>query len=139
MNKEMILKVADAIEFSKLDNVIFNMAWLIRPFDEEDDYGVETQGHTCGTACCIAGYTLVCNGGDRTQARGVFHPDDFIKASEYLGLDYNTTGYTLFFARGSQYEDELAKMPAWYAVKTLRHLAETGEVVWFDDEDAANA
>lgn len=136
MNKEMILKVADAIEHDKLDGVVFNMAWFVRPFDEEHTpHSIRHRTTmTCGTACCMAGYTLVCNGASRKSSLGAFSTDEFMHAPKLLGLDYFTQGKKLFFGKGSMYENELDLMPAAYAAKTLRHLAETGNIVWFDDE-----
>lgn len=117
MNRENILKVADAIESHSIPDLGFNMSlWIDRKPGPEDD----RSGHNCGTTACIAGWAVAVMNGGVIPEVGVPIQDD---AEKYFGLNW-TDGEDLFV-------NWVGKSPTpAEAVIVLRHLAETGEVDW---------
>lgn len=121
MNKEAILAVADAIEGSTIPDLAFNMNYFYVPMRDVSDPIDELveAAHGCGTVACIAGWACAVFG-------ETFDPR-FDRARDILGLTAEQ-GEQLFFADGAL--DGLQDIPKADAVAVLRHLAETGEVVW---------
>jgi len=124
MNKENVLKVADAIEQHSIPELGFNMNYgLVSRSDNIKDLS----GYNCDTVACIAGW---CNMLTKPDARF----SDFDAAREFLGLDPKAAS-ELFYA-SSQWEFEggdhtyLERITPSKAAVVLRHLAETGEVNW---------
>ena len=126
VNAENILKVADAIEHHSIADLGFNMGTL--HYDDTVTYP-DKSGHNCGTVACIAGWTLALLGNVKTQG--------FTEAAGYLGINRTKDAdgnSDLFFA--SNHPDAfggvgpLQKISQEQAVRTLRHLAATGEVDW---------
>jgi hypothetical protein len=128
MNKEAILRVADAIENAELakDGIGFNMASFYIGLETNGARLEDKSGHNCGTIGCIAGWTCILNGASKRDMKNPMFNCDYI-ARDLLGLDFATAD-TLFYADTSPYE--LEDIPSAQAVRTLRHLAETGEVSW---------
>lgn len=119
MNKDNILKVADAIEQHSIPGLGFNMRKYFCPTDV--DHNPDLSGHTCGTTACIAGWAIaVRDGGNPTDFNGPWLYD----AAEFMGLwkDEQAT-------KDLMLETNNTITPA-HAVAVLRHLAETGEVDW---------
>ena len=128
MNREMILRVADAIEAADKAETTpvmgFNMNYVreISASSEED-----MTGHGCGTVSCIAGWTLAIDSDFKIDKK--ITPDDPLwkgAAAHLLGLD-KEAAHNLFMAVGAADIEEVT--PA-EAIAVLRHLAETGEVDW---------
>jgi hypothetical protein len=116
MNINNILAVADAIEKQSIANLKFDMS----------DYGTKER-LGCGTAACIAGFAfaLADPQGFRNYVEKYHLGSAFDVGMKYLGLD-EATARALFCDPSVQPSDVTSEM----AVKTLRHLAATGEVVW---------
>ena len=112
MNKANILKLADHIE--RLDPEEFNQ----RVF-----------AHDCGTPACIAGHALALAGrwGGGVEGSTEDHPVGL--AAKWLGIDKDTRAL-LFDSQPRGYATNYPTKED--AVATLRHLAETGDVVWRD-------
>ena len=111
MDKENILKVADAIEQHSIPGLGFNMNVLHFQYHEDKS------GYGCGTCACIAGWAC---------AIGNITPPSFEAAANFLGLDINNEGDELFWAG----DFNLGRIELPQAVAALRHLAATGEVDW---------
>ena len=108
MNKTNILKLADHIE--RL---------------EPEEYDQRVFEHDCGTPACIAGHAALCSmRGWGTLFK--YHPTPILSARKWLGLDSTQT--SLLFAAFPLNVN--ANPTQQDAAATLRHLAETGEVVW---------
>lgn len=122
MNRENVLKVADAIEQHSIPDLGFNMATFrdIARDAEPDNYGAG-----CGTVACIAGWAEAVRLGT-----GVFVNDGLTdeRSADYLELTSEQSG-PLFFGYGMSWSEFTAITPK-QAVAVLRHLAETGEVDW---------
>lgn len=124
MNRENILKVADAIAQHSIPNLGFNMAWI---YAEANLYNPDQSGTNCGTTACIAGWAYAVEHGGRIPDL----PEEVeIKAadaaSKFMGLPPRKSD-DLFYPFG--HKERLAIEPS-QAVAVLRHLAETGEVDW---------
>jgi hypothetical protein len=126
VNAENALKVADAIEKRTVPHLGFNMNYMIAAANNDfakDGLNVDN----CDTVACIAGWTNVL-GGKRWSATYSF-------AGDYLGLRPEQHDQ-LFYASNHPDADEgdeygpLTEISPEQAVRTLRHLAETGEVDW---------
>lgn len=129
MNRENILRVADAIENGELvkRGIGFNMAYYM-------DYATHRTPDridSCGTTACIAGWTFA-----------IFRPDtdpDFVingsgpsigrTAADLLGLTPDQRS-ALFTPDDFGEEEEWTNITPAHAVAVLRHLAETGKVDW---------
>ena len=124
MNKENILKVADGIEKHSVPDLGFNMRFFCIELAEIDDgnEGVaDHSGHDCGTVACIAGWSNAIRTGGRPEE---IDPDE---EAEWLGLSQGRAD-ALFFPHLPR--EEWAAISQDQAIRTLRHLAETGEVDW---------
>lgn len=123
VNAENILKVADAIEVHAVPGLGFNMDFLYTSGQEAagaDLLGVEN----CGTVACIAGWAGIVIEGKASFriAREAFG----LSESDALRLFYATNHPD---ARTGEY-GPLFRIQPDQAVRTLRHLAATGEVSW---------
>jgi hypothetical protein len=110
------------------------MGPFLYTFDEEPDheYSVDNSGHDCGTVACIAGHAVLIDHNVNAEptyeeAQKLMNTAFLGEARQILGLDYDTA-YELFFAREAPISRHRIKSDQ--AVRTLRHLAETGEVDW---------
>lgn len=117
MNRENILKVADAIEQHSIPDLGFNMSDVVFTYSHGH---FDKSGHDCNTVACIAGWAKAASLGHKpgndTRIDDVeiwLGIDDVQAAELFMPDDWEYGGYT----------------PA-QAVRTLRHLAETGEVRW---------
>ena len=120
MNKERIMEIADLIETGH-ERMVFDM-------------GVFGDEHPCGTAACIAGWTVARFGeNDDTKEidhrRPVLNFDVFDDALSVLGLSF-PEARQLFAPNEERDGVSMTEVTASHAVRTLRHLAETGEVDW---------
>jgi len=129
MNREMILRVADAIEEAAKPGANpamgFNMNQVIHSSGLEDDL----TGHSCGTVGCIAGWAIAVDKNFK-KCRDIDPDSDLWKprAGKLLGLNAKLAD-RLFMARA--YRDlDLDLITPSQAVTVLRHLAETGKVDW---------
>ena len=109
MNKDNILKLAEHME-------------SLKPGEYDQRYLLHPLGPNCGTPACIGGHAAWLAGrwGDpETNALST--------AREWLGITTEETS-SLFLMQpyGEGDWSPKPKDAAW----TLRHLAETGEVVW---------
>lgn len=132
-NRKNILAVADAIESSALtkarlvkNRIGFNMA----------TYGGvgfgDKAGHNCGTAACIAGWTLVMFDDDGFPREKPLSPSELrnsacimVRAAGALGLE-DKVARKLFVPD----VDILSDLAPQRAVRVLRHFARTGKVNW---------
>lgn len=120
MNVENILKVADAIEQHSIPDLGFNMGGFVstsRP---------DLSNHGCGTTACIAGWTVAVICGQTLLPR--WQGDIEHDAIEALSIDEDVAD-ALFFPSNEEQNLDVRKTPT-DAVRTLRHLAATGEVNW---------
>lgn len=119
MNKERILALADHIEKLPHNNDMdeagphFTMSRYFNP---------------CGSPSCIAGHAI-CMFSDK-KFEDVYDYE-FNEAAEVLGLDWETAG-KLFTPDASEAGKYWSQITPKEAARTLRHLAETGEVKWFN-------
>lgn len=125
MNKENILKVADAIERHSVRGLGFNMgAWL-------DDTGcrVDFSGFNCDTTACVAGWAVAVQTGinfAHDLRFNIIPEDDFYeRAREFFDID-DILAHALFYRLSRNIDVATDKQ----AVATLRRLAETGKVYW---------
>lgn len=123
MNVENILKVADAIEQHTIPDLGFNLTYYSADIAKEsgDDVQlIDHSGHSCGTVACIAGYCAALRTGDANDAW-------VLSEAKFLGITYSK-GEELFGCNMA--ERDRNKITSDQAVRTLRHLAATGEVDW---------
>lgn len=128
MNVEHINQVADAIEQHTIPWLGFNMSSY-----KANKYA-DRSNHDCGTTACIAGWANAIRLGLTENT-----PDEYgwcrhTGAALWLGLSENQAD-DLFYARNhpDYWENGYAAwdtISADQAVRTLRHLAKTGEVDW---------
>lgn len=109
MNKENILRVADAIEEGSLD-LGFNMAY----YEASARYAPDLSGRGCGTTACIGGWAAMLRDGNTYLASAVM-------VANWFDIDL----VTAILLTQTHLEATQAQ-----AVRTLRHLAETGFVNW---------
>ncbi len=125
MNKENILTVADAIEnHDRTDGIGFHMGGF---YDEGSIGGAarDYAGHKCGTAACIAGWTVhVLN--PVWLSGGLSGLGE--EAANLLGLSEDKAD-RLFWARGCSTGLNGGITPS-EAVCVMRNLVKTGEVSW---------
>lgn len=122
MNRENILKVAQAIEDAAKPDAKPEFGFNMAGFRAIRGYWPDRTGHDCGTTCCIAGWAAG-TGGDGWQIEA--------RARERLGLTISEAN-RLFFAEDAEgnISTDLEKVEPAHAVAVLRHLAETGVVDW---------
>lgn len=122
MNRENVLKVADAIEKHSIPDLGFNMAAYLTSNEPDKS------GHGCGTVACIAGWAFEVS----TNRRPVdWHDDVDGVAAAFFGIDARTAEklfVPLADVRATFFP--LLHAEPRHAVAVLRHLAETGEVDW---------
>lgn len=125
MNTTNILAVADAIEQHTIEDLGFNMAlWAGEP--EDYPAAIDKSGHNCGTVACIGGTADALR--LKTTDPEVLLSANVSDTEKWLGIDSKTAA-SLFFMDGEG-PTALAKVSASQAVRTLRHLAATGNVDW---------
>lgn len=122
MNKENILKVADAIEQHSIPTLGFNMNWWGYTFDptKPENQKHDKSGHNCGTVACIGGWTET-----------LFKTTDARSA-----LELPTSVATQLFYPDQNGAPQAYEATPVHAVRVLRHLAETGKVDWARAMDA---
>lgn len=130
VNRENVLRVADAIENHSIKWLGFNM----QSYAASASRFAPDKLNGCGTVACLAGWTKAVLGNVRTERgllaweRRVSRKDRGVAkdTAPLLGLDDDDAS-DLFHPDGWwQHENQT---PA-QAVAVLRHLAETGEVDW---------
>ncbi len=147
MNKERILRVADAIEKHELAWLGFNMEQFFGDVVDEFPESVDRSGYECGTVACIAGWSEAVRLTDLGLSDDVLPiylfgrngnvysglsidqwPENSIpsQAAKWLGLT-GAQASALFFVGGGAI---WSQVDAAQAVRTLRHFAETGAVDW---------
>ena len=129
MNRENLLRVADAIERSTIPDVGFNMRYYI---DVEEDYAAgdlfrprDWSGHPCRTTACIAGHAYLVKHGeicDHASSEVVY-----VEARAFLGLTKDEA-QRLFIGRPRDIKFGNVSSPQ--AARTLRHAAEHGVINW---------
>ena len=133
MNKAKVLKLAKTLaECEKLKKGItrkgiknpvgFNMAvYHGKTYLEMPDHV-----NNCKTVACLAGWTLVME--NRPFKKNINNMAALIhdEAAEILGLDEDQADELFTPNTEMRYEEITPKI----AIKTLRNLAKTGEVVW---------
>lgn len=132
MNKEAILKVADAIEQHSVPGLAFNMNYTYRegvgytPSPDQDRMVVEG---SCGSCACFIGWTNLTIQDDGPSL-GFGDP---ASAARKLGFEYDDddegkalTSTRLFYPPVHTWSHVTPEQ----GVRVLRHLAETGEVDW---------
>jgi len=103
-------------------------------------FNMDTFGESneCGTSACIAGWAAVLGTGKPLMIRRTSWGEDVTTheygsigeyAGEWLGLDAITEN-DLFYGEGDGYVVNLNDIDRAWAIRTLKHLLETGEVDW---------
>lgn len=122
MNKERVLRVADAIERAEFAPEFgFNMSYVELQRSGPLSFIPDQTGHNCGSVGCIAGWAM------RLSGEEIKYSHSFDEAREWLMLQ-SITAEQLFVPPGTCWHNITTAQAVW----TLRHLAETGEVVWQD-------
>lgn len=144
--KERLHALADAIEHEELvkAGIGFNMAqW----YGYKDDSAVarqdNTQGHTCGTVACLAGWTALMEDGPQK-----FTPDSrasnlemYQRAIQVLGIR-TIDAQALFIPENGGYvgsgSGKYGYITTKQAVAVVRHFADTGNVRWNGFDKSGN-
>ncbi|MBO9589572.1 hypothetical protein [Devosia sp.] len=130
MNAENILRVADAIEQHAIKDLGFNMAgYCDRTTPDAPDH----TGHHCGTTACIAGWAIAIEHqltGESLLEEITRRPVVSDAAASFLGIDGHQASDLFFAGSHPEHSDNWPAISAEAAVRTLRHLAATGEVDW---------
>jgi hypothetical protein len=114
-NRELAAKVADAIENRSVPKLGFFMGAYAMSRIGIEDSNLPRRDHECESAACIAGWTLAAQG---IGLVGNYHIHQM--AADFLEL--RSSQAALLFLGNMYATDEKA-------VRALRHLAATGEVV----------
>ena len=125
MNVELLTKVRDALVYASQHDRELPLDLQQPKFDMMVMWSPPIEGHSCETAMCIAGLTVVLAGEDPeyTDAEGCI----ISKATELLEIS-ELNAENLFFAKNSILGwSRITPEMATYAVN---HLLETGEVEW---------
>lgn len=126
MNKENILELADVIEKQSIPDLGFNMAYYFA--DDYNDYS----GHRCDTTACIYGFamTIMCSG-DYLDAR-FSSAISYYDVDEWLGVDVTMGARIRYYLDAVRNSDgrPVVEITPHQAARTLRHLAETGNLDW---------
>lgn len=124
MNKDALLRVAEAIDRGAVQSLRFDMTTLGR------------QEPSCGTATCIAGWQIALTKGIDGLLRLMRTHDDGTKieklAADGLGLngiEADALFYT-FCQDGAFRDKSLDQITPAQAVRTLRYAAEHGVIDW---------
>lgn len=140
MNKELMLQVADAIERSSIPNMSFDMGSFKTP--------VLLPGNECGTAACIAGWTVALERGHAGLASTAvgWIEDLAARALGFAEGALDVEAHKLFWAdEGTRepgeddHERYLDQVTKEQAVWALRETARTGEVPSWPWKDSRNA
>lgn len=141
MNVDRILAVADAIEHHTIPWLGFNMFNFMAGADTIQWSELKDHtGHDCGTVACIAGWTNAIRK-NLKQSSTITDFNDEYGAADWLGIsshenaEGDSQANQLFYARNHPLYIEHGSLmwkdiTADQAVRTLRHLAVTGEVDW---------
>lgn len=122
MNKERILRLADAVEKHEIDDLGFNMSDWVIPGDKVKDLS----GHKCSTTACLAGWAVALS--KEGKAQSVIDLDDdprysfFDAGQDWLGITEKQAN-VMFYA---PFDFATVTEAVWM----LRNFAETGQVVW---------
>lgn len=133
VNRELAAKVADAIESRSVNGLAFDMRTLgetKKAFHENRGVKLRhpVKDRLCNTVACIAGFVVVEALGHRKGMKILRENTKYnlqnidAMARDLLGLDDAQAGY-LF------YPEDMEAVTDKEAVKALRHLVKTGEVV----------
>lgn len=128
MNKEVMLRVADAIEASVgagRENVGFDMTTYK---SSNPSYGTRPDAWGCGTVACIAGWTVLVERG-KEEFDDVYGFSMDCIAEDILGLD----GDQSRFLFGGYWSSKTKDLSAEAAVCAMRKMVEVGGV--FDHND----
>lgn len=134
MNRELMLKVADAIEFHNLPRVHFDMNWVLADTDDG-----------CGTAACIAGHVLLIEHPEYIKEEN--RKGSMREAAELLGL-HEGERLVLFTPVESDFCHRLSATE-WDCFKflnrhpkltadALRWMANNDRIHWGEALDAVN-
>lgn len=119
MYKERILALADHIEkLPHIDDIE----------EARPHFTMSRYFNPCGSPSCIAGHAI-CMFSDK-KFEDVYDYE-FSEAAEVLGLDWETAD-KLFTPSALDTGKHWPQITPKEAARTLRHLAETGEVKWFN-------
>lgn len=131
VNRENVLKVADAIEKHSIEWLGFNMdEWAAEAGKSYPD-----RLDSCSTVACLAGWTYVVRYPSTTPEQLLRLSDDFYSGKQRTVLTRAET----FLELTDRESDDLFRPSgagAWNkiepskAVAVLRHLAETGVIDW---------
>jgi len=121
MNKENVLKVADAIENHSIPKLGFNMGLFYAKREGETDH----TGHNCGTVACIAGWAYTVERGKMNRNLVAAENAAYNAAKKWLDLSASEAS-ALFYPRWEVRHSVTTQQ----AVTVLRNFAETGEVDW---------
>jgi hypothetical protein len=132
MNKEMFLRVADAIEKEQLEDgkpFRFEMSDWVRRYSNPS---INNHGNFCGTAACVAGTAVLLKHGDNlhTEGRHYFTLNGREKLFEYQDEGTRIMGLERRAAEHLFGEVELANANRRYVPDALRWMAESGRVDW---------
>jgi hypothetical protein len=122
MNVGNILLVADAIERASVPGLGFNMGGFV---GRVTDTFPDLSGRSCGTAACIAGWTVAVHRNGAIPEQNQPDIDYETDAGVFLGLR-DTDTEALFFPAGFTNDIHTPEM----AIRCLRNLAITGKVDW---------
>lgn len=134
MKRDAIQRLIDALEADELRDerdakIRFNMGTWFGMTNEGGDH-VQGEEHECGTAACLAGWTVILHKGiDRTTRSLKIGPYDFIEdvAASILGLD-SVTAARLFVPSVAGWP--LHRIKRKHGIRVLKRLLETGKVDW---------
>lgn len=137
MNIERMLRVADAIEKHEISWLGFNMTYLALEID--DFTYADNSGHACGSAGCIAGWTIAVfkkfkkfedfeKFEEHYSATSEFEAI-WDKAMKLLGLTEEESS-DLFNPCGPVLIENMKDITPCEAVNQLRYAALTGDCRW---------
>ena len=132
MNKQNILRLAEVLERNELARlgIGFNMDRYYKTGSALED----KSGHNCGTTACIAGWAVALFNEDGTPRTEPFVEDPYKHGIPIANLGRVALGLSYSIA-DALFTPELpdhiwSSITPQVAAKTLRSLAETGEVRW---------
>lgn len=127
MNRERLLRVADAIQKHEIEWLGFNMQ-TFRGVGDPD-----RSEHNCETVACIGGWAEVLRrreAGEPLTAETFTSRDWSIRDKAQDWLELTDGEAEELFALGSSDFDYVEYMTPEQAVTVLRHAAKTGEIDW---------
>jgi len=128
MNREMILRVADAIEAAAKPEAKPEIGFNMGSFYSDDAYEEDRTGHACGTTACIAGWAMSLEGVPLKSIEVMPFETAVRLGAEVLGIDDLEIAGELFSTSDPRLD--LDRITPSQAVSVLRHLAGTGDVDW---------